>query len=256
VRSNRILLKRALSNLVSNAIKYTERGGVVLGAVGLSSRVRIDVWDTGLGIPAAFQSRIFDEYFQVANPAGERKKGLGLGLAIVRRIERNLPGHQLHFTSTPGRGSRFSLSMPVGSKPRGCAMQATGVDRLLEGKYVVVVEDERTNLDGLVWALSEAGCIAEGVDSAEAARLLFAERDRCPDILVTDFLLGQGATGLDAVAALREAYEWATEVPILFVTGDLDVFPKLVGFQGFYTIHYKPIDTDVLLAKLCYMLKP
>jgi len=117
VRSDRILLKRALFQPGQQRHQIHERGGVLVGAVGLKSCVRLDVWDTGVGIPAEFQQRIFDEYFQVGDPCGGAKRGLGLGLAIVRRIERNLPGHRLRFASKPGRGSRFSLSMPGDAAP-------------------------------------------------------------------------------------------------------------------------------------------
>lgn len=260
VRSDRTLLKRALSNLVRNAIKYTGRGGVLVGATGFSDFVRVDVWDTGLGIPAELQTRVFEEYFQIGNPAGGPKQGLGLGLAIVRRIERSLPGHRLRLASKPGRGSRFSLSLP--SAPGFCPLStgpglgAAGADQLLEGKYIVVVEDDWANLDGLVRAISETGCIVEGVDSVEAARRLFAGRDRCPDALVSDFLLGQGQTGLDAVAALRERFEWAEDVPVLFVTGDLQLQAKLASFQGAYEIHPKPINLDALLATLRRLISP
>lgn len=262
VRSDRLLLKRALSNLVSNALKYTEAGGVLVGAVRLPGGVRVDVADTGIGIAAENQARIFDEYVQIGHPVcGHRQGlGLGLGLAIVRRIEQSLPGHRLRLVSTPGRGSRFSLSMPAdGAACRTLAdgitpPYAAGPGLALAGKYVVVVEDEQASRDGLVRAVCEAGCVAEGVDSVAAARRLFAERDRCPDIVLTDFLLGGGQTGLDAVAALRERFEWAADVPVLFVTGDLGVSAKLAGFQGVHAIHRKPVDADALLAQMCALM--
>jgi CheY-like chemotaxis protein len=260
VRSDRTLLKRALSNLVRNAIKYTEHGGVLVGAVSFGSRVRIDVWDTGIGIPLLLQERIFEEYFQIGNAHGGPKQGLGLGLAIVRRIERNLPGHQLRLTSRLRHGSRFSLTLPA--VPGYCpatAIPTLGLDdanRLLQGKYIVVIEDDLDNLDGLVRAISETGCIVEGVDGADAARRLFAQRERCPDVLVSDFLLGQGQTGLDAVAALRERFDWAMEVPVLFVTGGLQAQAQLANFQGVYEIHPKPILLDALLAALRRLIKP
>jgi signal transduction histidine kinase/CheY-like chemotaxis protein len=256
VCSDRMLLKRALSNLVSNAIKYTERGGVVVGAVSLSSRVRIDVWDTGIGIPAEFQTRIFDEYFQVRNPGGDRRRGLGLGLSIVRRIEKNLPGHCLSFRSEPGKGSRFSLEVPIAfdsaANPGGCRLTPLSppVDEVLEGKYVVIVENEHAILDGLVQTIRGVGCIAEGAGSAEAARRLFAERDRCPDVLVTGWRLRCGQTGLDVVAALRERFEWATDVPVLFTTGGLAPGSMLAGFEGSFEIYRKPIAPDAVLDRL------
>ncbi len=250
VLSDRILLKRALSNLAGNAIKYTERGGVVMGAVLLNSRVRVDVRDTGLGIPPEFQGRIFDEYFQVRKSGEIRGQGLGLGLAIVRRIVANLPGHGLSFHSKPGRGSRFSLVLPVafGSALNPAGQSRTALlDTALDGKYVVIVEDERALLEGLVQMIRGAGGIAEGVESAAAARALFAERDRCPDILLADWRLGFEETGRDAVAALRERFEWAGEVPVLFITGEMAPLEGLADFEGPFEIYHKPIDPDTLL---------
>lgn len=259
VRSDRQLLKRALSNLAGNAIKYTERGGVLIGAVALGQRVRVDVWDTGPGIPPEYQDRIFEEYFRVRHGESGRKRGLGLGLAIVRRIERNLPGHGLGFRSCPGRGSRFSLSVPAApeagrSLPNPGPAGASAIVADLEDKYVVIVEDEPAILAGLIRAVQNAGCLAEGADSADSARKLFEERDRCPDILVTDYRLRSGQTGLDAVAALRRRFEWATDVPVLFITGDLLPESALLRFKGIYSLYRKPIDPDVLLGKLKELL--
>jgi signal transduction histidine kinase len=258
VRSNRTLLKRALSNLISNAIKYTERGGILVGAVSLTSHIRIDVCDTGIGIPDEFQQQIFEEYFQVRHPYSS-KQGLGLGLAIVRRIERSLPEHHLRFASKLGRGSRFSLSIPIDTAPKLSGTIAnpavTAQEHCLTGKYIVVIEDERPILEGLLRTLAETGCLIEGVNSVAAARQLFAERDRCPDALITDFLLSHAQTGLEAVAALREYFEWAIDVPVLFVSADLDLLSRLNGYQGAYAIHHKPIDTDILLTQLCELLR-
>jgi signal transduction histidine kinase len=262
VRSDRTLLKRALSNLVGNAIKYTEQGGVLVRVLGLPSTVRIDVLDTGIGIPVKYQERIFDEYFQVDNSTVGHQQGLGLGLSIVRRIEQNLPGHKLRLNSKPGRGSRFSLIVPRNPEPcpeffaSAINSPASPSHRRLAGRYIVIVEDETTNLDGMVQTLVGAGCIVEGVDGIETARRLFADRERCPDILVTDFLLRQGQTGLDAVDAMRERFEWAQQVPVLFVTGELNLAAKLAGFNGVFDIHYKPLDPDILLEKMSALLTP
>ncbi|MFZ4703040.1 MAG: ATP-binding protein, partial [Candidatus Methylumidiphilus sp.] len=260
VRSDRRLLKRALSNLVCNAIKYTDRGGVVLGSVCLESKVRIDVWDTGIGIPPEFQQRIYDEYFQINNAPHDHTQGLGLGLSIVKRIEKNLPDHKLNLSSRPGKGSRFSLTVPRTSEH--CpALFGTGEtyprlarNRSLEGKYIVIVEDDPANLNGMIQTLGGSGCIVEGVDSVENASRLFAERERCPDILVTDYLLRYGQTGLEAIVALRQHFEWAQDVPVLFVTGELELKSKLVNFKGVYDIHCKPIEPDIWLEKVSALL--
>ena len=259
VRSDRTLLKRALSNLVGNAIKYTETGGVLVGAVCLRSTVRIDVWDTGIGIPDELQNRIFDEYFQVKSPVDGCQQGLGLGLSIVRRILNNLPSHRLRLISTLKRGSRFSLYCPLGTEPChriSATPSLPSRETPWASQYIVVVEDDRSNLDGMVQTIGGTGCIVEGVDGIETAKQLFAERERCPNVLVTDFQLSHGQTGLDAVAALRERFEWAQDVPVLFVTGELELSGKLANFSGVYEIYCKPIQPDMLLAKIGELLTP
>ncbi len=265
VLSDRTLLKRALSNLIGNAIKYTEHGGVVLGSVGRAGRssVLIHVRDTGIGIPEAFQTRIFDEYFRIDPSRHDRKRGLGLGLSIVRRIEQSLPGHRLSFHSRPGHGSRFSLEVPAAEEPVAASPSPDvpsaeeSAQDILAGKYVVVVEDDRLILDGLVEAIREAGCLVEGAESAAAARALFAARDRCPDILVTDYRLQCGETALDIIASLRTQFEWSSDTPALIVTGELmDLTPLLTGLQGPYDIYRKPIDTGNLLRRLRELITP
>ncbi len=258
--SDRTLLKRAVSNLVSNAIKYTEQGGLVLGAVCRKQRVRIDVRDTGIGIPTHLQSRIFEPYFQVSNPGRNRKLGLGLGLAIVRQIEQVLPDHRLDWCSRPGRGSCFSLDLPLADSTAPVAVAApaaTGLaseTALLRGKYILVVEDDHAILQGTVAVLQRAGCLAEGAASAEAARTLLDTRDRCPDLLITDLRLEHGATGLDVVAALRQRFEWAAATPVLFVTGELTPTAALSGFEGPHGLHRKPIEYAELLRQVCGLL--
>ena len=113
IESDRSLFKRALSNLVSNAIKNTSAGGVVIGWVLIGERLRIDVWDTGVGISPAHRDAIFAEYYQINNPGRDRSKGLGLGLSIVNRVVGILPKHSMRFWSVEGRGSRFSLYAPI-----------------------------------------------------------------------------------------------------------------------------------------------
>ena len=253
--SDRALLKRAVCNLACNAIKYTERGGLVIGAVRAGHAVRIVVRDTGVGIPAIWQARVFDEFFRVNHPARTRQPGLGLGLAIVRRIQEVLPEHQVSLWSRDGRGSRFTLAMPMAlpiDAAEEASRRATARARCdaLQGKYVFVVEDERLILDGLVESLRSAGCIAEGVERVETARCLLATRDRCPDALVTDYRLRDGETGVDIVAVLRERFEWATATPVVFVTGEVDWRAPPDGFDAPWEVCRKPIDPDALVRQL------
>jgi len=127
----------------------------------------------------------------------------------------------------------------------------------LAGKYVVVVEDNRHILDALVEAIREAGCLVEGVESATAARALFIARDRCPDLLVSDYRLPCGETALDVIASLRDQFEWASDTPTLIVTGELmDLAPLLADLQARYAIYRKPIDAETLLRRLRELVTP
>lgn len=256
VWSDRTLLKRALTNLVGNAIKYTERGGVVVGAVDTGSHVRIDVWDSGIGIAPEFQMRIFDEYYRVQGADDEARSGLGLGLSIVRRIERMLPDHRLSFYSKPGHGSRFSLAVPVAtfnSAPSAVAAEVAppATDEACpDGTYVVVAEDEPLILRAMVTSLRQVGCRADGVHSASAVGELLTRRRRCPDALITDLRLRSGESGLDAVAAMRQCFVEASATPVLFVTGELAPAARLAGFAGPHEILPKPIEADRMLRQL------
>ena len=258
VQTDRTQLKRALSNLAANAIKYTPEGGVLIGAVRLRSKVRIDVWDTGVGIPEEFQRCIFDEHVRLRQPGDSHCHGLGLGLSIVRQIASNLPEHRLTFRSIPGRGSRFSLEVPLAydlaaySQP--LAVSSSFSPPNLEGKYIVVVDNEQLLLDGIVQSLETAGCIAEGAESFEKARELFEGRDRCPDLLIVDLRLGNGANGLKAIASLRERFEWAGEIPVLFSTGELVPAAVLSDFEGHYDIYPKPFHPESLLRRVAALL--
>ena len=161
VRSDPILLERILLNLVSNAVHYTARGGVVVGCRLRATQLRIDVCDTGAGIPEDQRQSIFSEFYQLANPTLDRKVGLGLGLAIVDRLGRLL-GHPVQLESHPGRGSRFSVLVPLaelrGRAQLPVAQQATD---LLRGKRVMVIDDDELVLDGMRGILQSWGCRAD-----------------------------------------------------------------------------------------------
>ncbi len=257
--TDRTLLKRAVSNLVANAIKYTDRGGVILGVIPLGERLRIEVRDSGAGIPPEFASHIFEPYFRVRASGRDRVQGLGLGLAIVRQIEAILPGHHLRWQSRVGSGSCFALVLPVATPV--CSEALVTADALtaecvnmLVGRYVLVVDDEPEILKGMLQALQAVGCVAEGAETYAATRRLLDDRDRCPDLLVTDYRLEEGATGRDVVELLRSRFEWAGGIPVLFVTGELMPAAVLNGFHGCYDVYPKPVTHAELLARAARLL--
>jgi signal transduction histidine kinase len=224
IESDRSLFKRALSNFISNAIKNTSVGGVVLGWVETGQRLRIDVWDTGVGISAEHRDAIFAEYYQINNPGRDRAKGLGLGLAIVNRVIGILPGHSMSFWSVAGRGSRFSLYAPISR-----SIPVNGTDHpesdastsVLKGKYILLCDDEPIVLEGLRRLFLSAGALVDTAGSMAGFEALLADDGRAPDLVVTDIRLRDGPTGIEVAERIRQHFAWAGVLPVVFITGEL-----------------------------------
>jgi two-component sensor histidine kinase len=154
------LLFRVLSNLVSNSLRYTESGGVLVACRRRGNVAKVEVWDTGIGIPAEQHERIFEEFYQLNNPARDRSRGLGLGLATVRRIVQLL-GHPLWLRSTVGKGSRFTIEVPIADPSRVQSVAQTieqKVPNLIGGKLIVVIDDEESVRLGMQSLLESWGC--------------------------------------------------------------------------------------------------
>ena len=154
------LLFRVLSNLVANSLRYTESGGILVACRRRGNVAKIEVWDSGIGIPAEQHERIFEEFYQLNNPARDRTRGLGLGLATVRRIVQLL-GHPLWLRSTVGKGSRFTIEVPIADPTRVQSVVATieqKVPNLIGGKLIVVIDDEESVRLGMQSLLESWGC--------------------------------------------------------------------------------------------------
>ena len=172
VMTDATLLFRVLSNLVANALRYTENGGVIVACRKRGRVARIEVWDSGVGIPAEQHERVFEEFYQLNNPSRDRSRGLGLGLATVRRIVRLLD-HPLRLRSAAGRGSRFTIDVPIADPARIHTVSATveqKVPNLIRGKLIVVIDDEESVRLGMQSLLESWGCkCITAADSAECA---------------------------------------------------------------------------------------
>lgn len=220
VVSDPVLLEQALRNLISNAVKYTDAGGVLVGARRQAGKVRVEVWDTGRGIPAADAEAIFEEFYQLDNPERDREKGLGLGLAIVRRLVPLLRA-ELAFDSTPGRGSVFRLSLGRGAAADLPAPVAASlpVGALRRGA-ILVVDDEAAVRDAMSALLARWGHDVVAVGSADEALSEGRARwgEAVPDVIVCDHRLRGGETGAVCLRRLRAAY--GARVPALLITGD------------------------------------
>jgi two-component system, sensor histidine kinase len=220
-----VLLERILRNLVSNAIRYTDDGGVLVACRVRGGRLLLQVWDTGIGISESSLPRIFDEFFQAHGNRpleAHHRKGLGLGLAIVQRLAL-LMGTDVAVRSHVGRGTMFSFEVPVGRLPRATdAPHSLGKAPLgltLQGKLMVVVEDEPAVREGLVVLLQAWGASVVSFDTVPAVESWLAEGPpERPDLLLVDYRLPQGTTGLQALALLRS--HWPRhELPAIVVTG-------------------------------------
>jgi CheY-like chemotaxis protein/anti-sigma regulatory factor (Ser/Thr protein kinase) len=214
-----VLVERILRNLVSNAIRYTKTGGVLVGTRRRGRDVSLEVWDTGIGIPADQQARVFEEFYQLANPERNSKKGLGLGLSIVKRLV-NLLGAQVDLRSVPGRGSVFKVRLPLGVRPApdpARKKKAATAPGDLSGRVIVVVEDEAAVLEGMRVLLEGWG--AEVVAGASIRETMAGVEPlaRAPDLIVADYGLRDGNVGTQAIAALRERFK--SQIPAIIVSG-------------------------------------
>ncbi len=217
VRSDPLLLERILSNLIANALRYSERGAVLVGARRRGEHVAIEVRDSGIGIAASEQNRIFDEFYQLNNPARDRRKGLGLGLAIVRRLTALL-GHTLELKSAPGHGSVFRLVLARAAAAQAQKPPAPAAPSLpMQGRCVLVIDDEIEIRDASVALLARWGVRAIAAsDSVELGRLL--DTGLKPEAAIVDLRLGSPIDGVDVIAQLRGRFGAA--FPALLISGD------------------------------------
>ena len=251
IRSDAILLEQILLNLVSNAVRYTAVGGIVVGCRYVGDTLRIDVCDSGIGIAIDQQHSIFGEFYQVAAP--ERSKvGLGLGLAIVERIATVLQ-HPIALASTLGKGSRFSISVPrVRARAVSTASVAPGAappDRLRD-KLIVVIDDDALALEGTGGLLRSWGCrVVTGRSDREALTKLNGSR---PDLIISDYHLKEGRSGIDAISELRDAF--GDKIPAFLISGDISQERLRETHGATHHLLHKPVNPMTLRAIITRLL--
>jgi signal transduction histidine kinase len=219
VDSDPVLFERILANLVSNAVRYTAKGGVAVGARRRGRCAVIEVWDSGIGIPAAEREQIFEEFYQVGNSDRHSGKGMGLGLAIVRRLALLLD-HALRVDTRPGRGSRFSVEVPCAppAVPRPAApLQRVG-RATLAGARIAVIDDEAIVVEGMQALFAAWESAVVGAASGDAMLAALGESGEYPDLVIADYRLAADELGTEVVARLRHELGWA--VPALLISGD------------------------------------
>jgi signal transduction histidine kinase len=257
-----LLLDRVVRNLLSNAIRYTSDGGVVVAARQRGDKLRFEVWDTGLGIRPHEQERIFEEFYQVSADAPPldptQRKGLGLGLAIVRRLARVLDA-PLRLRSTPGRGTMFSIEVPLGQRPKPTEPslpRSSSLGLTLDRRLIVIVEDDPAVLGGLQVLLKSWGADVVAFDSfaaaADWASAAAARKLMKPDLLIVDFRLESGHTGLEVIDTMRGAF--GSALPAVIVTGSL--MSNQEGEAQAHNFHLllKPVVPTKLRAMIAFKL--
>ena len=255
-----LLAERIVRNLVSNAIRYTEDGTVLVSCRRRGERLLLQVWDTGPGIREEERQRVFEEFYQVpreAAPTAEQKKGLGLGLAIVRRLAA-LMAAPVRLASVPGKGSVFTLELPVGKVPRTTVPPIPGkapAGITLDGRRIVIVEDEPAVRAGLEVLLIGWGASIVSLESVGAARAWAAAADpqATPvSLVIADYRLEHGETGVAAIQVVRARF--GAGVPAIVVTGSSMSGHDSEAQQHDFHLLIKPVLPNKLRAMIAFKL--
>lgn len=251
VQSDPVLVELILRNLVSNAIRYTEHGGVLVACRRRGNHAVLEVWDTGIGIEPAHQQEVFHEFHQLGNPERDTRKGLGLGLAISDGLARTL-NHGLSLVSTPLRGSVFRLTLPIATAalPVKETVVARGDTGTLNVRILVIDDDEAVRA-AMLHLLRNWGSECEAVESIEEA--LAVARVHAPDVIISDYRLREQRTGAEAIAALRALL--GNTLPALLITGDTAPERLREAQASGIPLLHKPVSPSQLYRGLMEVLK-
>jgi signal transduction histidine kinase len=254
LESDPLLLERILRNLISNAIRYTPKGKVLVGVRRRGGVATIEVWDTGIGIPDDQHQRIFEEFYQLTNPERDRSKGLGLGLAIVHRLTRLLD-HPLDMSSRVGKGSVFRVSVPIGHATEPTQATHDGTERPLaaaSGKHIAFIDDEATVREGMDTLLKQWGYTVTIAGSIEEMLRKLEHTVSEPDLIIADYRLREGTTGADAIRRIQEEYRATT--PGILITGDTAPDRIIEAQASGYELLHKPVPPSRLRALIAAMI--
>lgn len=250
VASDPVLVERILRNLVSNAVRHTRRGRILVGCRARGAQIAVQIWDSGPGIAVGDRERIFQEYHQLGNSERDRAKGLGLGLAIVRRLT-ILLDCPLTLHSEPGHGSCFEIAVPLASDAETIAVERAEAEAdagALATGLVVVVDDEIAIREAMASLLGGWGHQVVTADSGDDAIAQLATWPIRPDLIISDYRLRDGENGIDMVERLRSEYN--ETIPAMLITGDTAP-DRLIEAQasGLLLLH-KPVSNSRLRAAI------
>ena len=240
------ILGRILRNLISNAIRYTNEGSVIVGCRRQNRKVVLAVYDTGIGIHHDEMEAIFQEFHQLQNPERDRSKGLGLGLAIVKRMA-ELLNAPLVTASIHGKGSKFGLVMPISYLMRHSEASSVcpSIPVFFDGKLVLIVDDEMQVRDGLSELLQSWHCYVIAVASGKEALEMLSNNNVMPDVILADYRLRDNETGNDVIRKIQSMVTGHT-VPAIIITGDTAPDRIKEANASGYKILHKPVLPDDL----------
>jgi signal transduction histidine kinase/CheY-like chemotaxis protein len=250
IRSDRILLERIIFNLVSNAIRYTSTGRVLVGCRRIGKQLRIEIWDTGAGIPADQHENIFGEFYRLKSSDAGQPSGFGLGLAIVDRLSKLL-NHSIQVRSSVGEGSCFSVTVkeveaaPEAEKPAVVPGRHLGFS---DRKLIVVMDNDRLVLEGMSGLIRSWGCDVVAGENESVVLSSLGEHARLPDLIISDYHLQEGKNGIDAIARVRLALD--APIPAFLMSGDMDAEPLRAARAKGYPLLHKPVEPMTLRATL------
>ncbi|MBB1396700.1 hybrid sensor histidine kinase/response regulator [Pseudoalteromonas sp. SG44-8] len=244
---DRTLLKQVLSNFLNNAFRYTYKGEIILSATQEVDTIKISVSDTGIGIESDKKEIIFQEFYQVANPCGDRKKGIGLGLSIVKKLCK-LQSWPLQVESTLGEGSVFSIKLPLGNAKLTRETDISKPFSLIKGLKLLIIDDSKEILTGISFWLEKWGCEFVSVHSEAEAIGELHRLQFIPDIILSDYNLEDDMNGIRAVKNIRTIL--GNIVPAVILTGDTSADRiSLINSSGLVYLS-KPIVPLKLIATL------
>jgi signal transduction histidine kinase/CheY-like chemotaxis protein len=247
IHSDKGMLEAMLRNLLSNAVRYTDRGAILLGCRRVGEKVRLEVWDSGIGISQSQLPYIFDEYYQ--GEQGAERGGFGLGLAIVRRMGKVLD-HRIEVRSTPGKGAVFSIEVPRGQPSRDItkSAQTPQYEREDFPDSILIVEDETSVRTSLTRLLKTRGIDAVVVATANDALARISRQEIRPGLLICDYNLRGSANGVDTINALQAAL--GAKIPAIIMTGDIrSEVVDAIAAEGIAVL-IKPFPADELLLQI------
>lgn len=253
VLSDLVLLERIVRNIIANAVAYTDRGRVVVGC-RRGRQLSIQIWDTGRGIPPHEQEHVFQEFYQLGNPERDRTKGVGLGLAIVRRLT-SLLGHPLTVRSAQGKGTVFTIDVPYADED-AISTSATGElpsPFLARGVGLILVIDDEVAIQVAMKSLLESWGY-EAITAGSCGEMLeqIATHRAAPRLIISDYRLRDNESGIAAIERLRSEYN--DEIPGMLITGDTAPDRlKEAQESGFLLLH-KPVPNSRLRASIAHLV--